>query len=270
MEISTINSLHSDTTSTLKYGCLYYNLQLNIAELVGPVYLDRDDINSFATVEDMKKISREESLSPEDWIKISTILEEHIKNAKTEEDFWLSIKDLLFMTCEYILMMRIGEVQGLPYKNILFDQNMIFLNQAWSKDAKAITPLKTRKVRFVYPTENILKLFFKCYGHENKKEGFSENNLIFGHNGFFSRTNVLRRLHSLEKQIETEKNITNHKLRHEIISNLLYENVDPTVIAEMAGHDKKMTVDNYNQSLEKAKKNLIKHLEKIYVPNIKI
>ena len=58
LNIRTINGLHSDVVSTLKYSTLFHNLEYNVAIMVGPVYVDRDNINSFITIDDMKKINK--------------------------------------------------------------------------------------------------------------------------------------------------------------------------------------------------------------------
>ncbi len=78
--------------------------------MIGPLYKDRDNINSFTTLDDMKKIDKENSLSPEEWEKMIKIFETKIQNTNDIEDKNIYIKDMLFFVCEYILMMRIGEV----------------------------------------------------------------------------------------------------------------------------------------------------------------
>lgn len=268
LSVGTINGLHSDVESTLKYGILFYNLQYNVAAMVGPVYEDRDNINSFITLEDMSKIGKEESLNGDEWEKIVRILETEISKEDDIEKKLIKIKDLLFYICEFILMMRVGEVQGLSYENIFYDRKIIFLNKAYSKDAKEITPLKNRKARIVYPTDTILQLFKKCEEEDAKYRDFDRKQLIFGYTKHFSRTTVLRRLKSIKDKAKISKNVTNHKLRHGIISNMLYENVDSTIVAEMAGHNKEMTMNVYNQSVRKAKEDLIEKLNQLYVPKI--
>ena len=268
LNIRTINGLHSDVVSTLKYATLFYKLEYNVAMMIGPLYKDRDNINSFTTLDDMKKIDKENSLSPEEWEKMIKIFETKIQNTNDIEDKNIYIKDMLFFVCEYILMMRIGEVQALSYDAILFDKKVIFLNKAYSKGVKDITPLKNRKTRFIYLPENVLNLFKYCLGEDRKFNNFKTTNYIFGWTNHFSRTNVLRRLKNVQKEAGIEENLTNHKLRHASISDMLYEKQDPTAIATMAGHNKEMTLNVYNQTLEKATQNLVTNLDKLYVPKI--
>lgn len=268
LSVGTINQLHSDTVSALKYATLFYGLKYNVAMMVGPVYEDRDNINGFVTLDDMNKIGKSEALSSDEWERMIRILEKRISDAIDAETKLLRTKDMLFYICEFILMMRIGEVQALSYDSILYERNIIFLNKAYSKDAKEVTPLKNRIARFVYPTKSILELFKYCEEEDSKYRDFDKKKLIFGYTGHFSRTTVLRNLKSLQTEANIDKNLTNHKLRHGIISNMLYENVDSTIIAEMAGHNKEMTMNVYNQSLNKAKDDLVQKLDKLYVPKI--
>ena len=70
------------------------------------------------------------------------------------------------------------------------------------------------------------------------------------------------------KELEIDKNLSNHKLRHSGISYQLYEGQDPTAIATFAGHNKEMTMNQYNQVLGVANKELVDSLSKLYVPKI--
>lgn len=267
LDIKTINGLHSDIESALKYATLFYGLKYNVAMMVGPIYEDRDNIDNFITIDDMNKIGKEESLNSYEWELIAKSLEKRINKEENLEKKVQCIKDLLFFVCEFILMMRIGEVQALDYESIIYDKKIIFLNKAYSKDAKKITPLKNRKVRFLYPTDFVLELFKICEEEDAKYIGFNRHQLIFGHTGHFSRTTMLRLLKTIAVENNIHKNLTNHKLRHGIISNMLYANADPSVVAEMAGHNKEMTFNVYNQSVNKAKVDLVEKLNTFYVPN---
>lgn len=269
LNIRTINGLHSDTVSTLKYGTLFYKLEYNVAMMVGPVYTDRDNINGFISIEDMKKINKEDSLDPNEWESITKYYEKLINEEKNEEKKIILIKEMLVIICEYVLMMRVGEVQGLSYDYIYFEKKFFFLNKAYSKDAKKITPLKNRETRFIYPPDTVLELFKICYEADKKYKEFKENDLVFGYTGHFSRTNILRRLKKLIIELDIDKNLTNHKLRHSNISYQLYEGQDPTAIATFAGHNKEMTMNEYNQVLGIANKELVDSLSKLYVPKIK-
>lgn len=266
LDTKTINGLHSDIESALKYATLFYGLKYNVAMMVGPIYEDRDNIDGFVSINDMNKIGKEESLNDHEWELIARSLEKRINKEKDTEKKVQCIKDLLFFICEFILMMRIGEVQALDYESIIYNRKIIFLNKAYSKDAKKITPLKNRKVRFLYPTDFVLDLFKACEEEDSKYIDFNRKQLIFGYTGHFSRTTMLRLLKTIALENDIRKNLTNHKLRHGIISNMLYANADPSAVAEMAGHNKEMTFNVYNQSVNKAKVDLVQKLNSFYVP----
>ena len=269
LNIRTINGLHSDVLSTLKYSTLFHNLEYNVAMMVGPLYTDRDNINGFISIEDMKKINKEDSLNPSEWILITKYYENLINAESDDEKKTILIKEMLVIICEYILMMRVGEVQALSYDYIYFGKKFIFLNKAYSKDAKKITPLKNRETRFIYLPDSVFELFILCYEADKKFKEFKEEDLVFGYTGHFSRTNILRRLKKIMKELDIDKNLSNHKLRHSGISYQLYEGQDPTAIATFAGHNKEMTMNQYNQVLGVANKELVDSLSKLYVPKIK-
>ena len=268
LNIRTINGLHSDVVSTLKYSTLFHNLEYNVAIMVGPVYVDRDNINSFITIDDMKKINKEDSLDPSEWELITKYYENLINAENNEEKKIILIKEMLVIICEYILMMRVGEVQAVSYDYIYFEKKFIFLNKAYSKNAKKITPLKNRETRFIYLPDSVFELFKLCYESDKKFKEFKKEDLVFGYTGHFSRTNILRRLKKIMKELEIDKNLSNHKLRHSGISYQLYEGQDPTAIATFAGHNKEMTMNQYNQVLGVANKELVDSLSKLYVPKI--
>lgn len=267
LAIGTINGLHSDIVATLKYAILFYDLKYNVAEMVGPIYESRDEINNFITLQDMESIGKAESVNDYEWEHFMHILEEKVLKCNDEEEKMLIIKDILFFSCEFVLMMRIGEVQALTYEDILYDMKKIFLNKSYSKDAKEIVPLKNRTTRFIYPTVKILELFKLCEEYDKTFAEFKRTNFIFGHTNYFSRTNVMRRLKKIQEQINPDKNLTNHKLRHGGISNMLYQRIDPTIVAEVSGHNKEMTMNVYNQSVSSAKHDLVNKLDTLYTPH---
>lgn len=266
LAIGTINGLHSDVVSTLKYAILFYNLNYNVAEMVGPIYESRDDVNNFITLQDMESIGKSEAVNDFEWKKIMQLMEQKVVECDDESEKILLIKDILFFSCEFILMMRVGEVQALTYEDILYDLKKIFLNKSYSKDAKEIVPLKNRTTRFIYPTPKLFELFKICEEYDSTFADFKKTDYIFGHTNHFSRTNILRRLKNLQNEINPEKELTNHKLRHGGISNMLYQKIDPTVVAEVAGHNKEMTLNVYNQSVLVAKQELVNKLDTLYTP----
>lgn len=49
---------------------------------------------------------------------------------------------MLFLTTEYILLTRVGETQAMRYYNLLFDNGMYNLYEAYCKRVKKVTPTK--------------------------------------------------------------------------------------------------------------------------------
>lgn len=263
-----INSMHCDVFSTLKYAMIFHKLDCNVAQMVGPLFEDRDDVKSFMSPEDMLKIDKEASISPEEWENIVEYLTVKIAKEKNVFNKIFCKKELLLYLLEYTLYMRIGEIQALTYDKVFLEESKIFLNAGYSKDAKKIVPLKTRKTRFVYFNDTI-KLLFKEIQEEDKKyNGINEKSFIFGYTKHFSRTSIRNRLQIMKNELGITKILHNHKCRHSGISTSLYNGADPTSVARTAGHSLKMTLEVYNQGLEKANQELVELQNKMYMPNL--
>ena len=72
----------------------------------------------------------------------------------------------------------------------------------------------------------------------------------------------------MKNELGITKILHNHKCRHSGISTSLYNGADPTSVARTAGHSLKMTLEVYNQGLEKANQELVELQNKMYMPNL--
>ena len=252
LNIRYINSMHNDINATFKYAVFKCGLKYNIIETVGKLYPNRDDIESFFNIKDMNKINKEPSISETEWKQICDYFSNRIKIAQKLDERLNRKKDLLLLIFEYVLYMRIGEVQG------------------YSKDSKKLTTLKTRNTRFVY-FENEIANFIKEIIKDEKKNGtYQDDKLIFGYSGYFNRSSIRNRTQKAKKVLGITKTLHNHKYRHSGISTSLYHKADPTAVAKQAGHSMKMTLEIYNQVLEEANQKLIEQQNNFYIPNINL
>lgn len=254
------NEIIHTVKSIILYGIKYYNLNPNLTDVLIDFKEDRDKVKA---VDPMKLINKQTIISPNDWEKISDAMEHLISEALPEEKERVT-KMMLFFTTEYILLTRVGETQGMTYKNLFFQQKIYCLYEAYNKRLKKVTPTKNRTSRILYISDALFMAFKKMYEIDSKKPGFKIDQYIFGGDKVFPRTTIDRYRTKLLKRANLGY-MTNHELRHAGISNAVHNNVDLSALADMSGHDKEMTLKVYTQTLKEANGLLINTLNNIKV-----
>ena len=249
--------------SILKYGIEFYNLNSNILIYIPDIQQNKDEVRKINCID---LIKQKTTISPDDWIKVADAMERLIKEAPKEKKNFVR-KMMLFFTVEYILLTRVGETQAMRYSNILFDLKIYNLYEAYNKRLKKITPTKNRKSRILYIPPTLYTLLKKVYLEDKKKDGFDENQFIFGNDKVFPRTTIDRYREKLFKYAGIDY-LTNHELRHAGISNAVHNEVDISALSDMAGHDKEIMLKIYVQTLNQSNSMLINTLDKIPLPNI--
>lgn len=209
------------------------------------------------------------SISPDDWEKFCKALETEIDEAEPQQKGTLIKLSLLF-SCEYILLIRVGEAQGLKYKNLVSNSGIYVLYEQWNKQLNKLAPLKNRKARLLYIPTEMVQTFNSIYNYLKQNFDICEDDLLFfseeNKNKPISRSTIDR----WRKKICQKANInytTNHEFRHAGISNAMHNEVDVSAISDMAGHTKEVMLSTYVQTLKKANTDLIKTLDNIYLPN---
>lgn len=263
----TINSILMTIISILEHGCKFYNLETNVFKKYGLINNDKDkpiDID----ISDFYKKNR--VISPDDWQKVAKVMENKI-NKSSQKNKLHYTKLSLFLTTEYILLTRVGETQGLKYKNFKFNQNMYLLYEAWNKRLKQITPTKNRKLRLLYIPQGLMKSYINLYEIAKEQDDFNENDFIFSSvndkNIPLSRSTIDRYRREIFK-LANVRYSTNHQLRHAGISNAMYNQVDVSALSDMAGHKKEIMFENYVQTLKNANQGLIENLNQLYIPTL--
>lgn len=256
-----INGIILVTKSVISFGVTFYNLDANLLKFINPIQENRDIIQK---PDPLELINKKTILSPSDWKKIAKAMENTINEGKENEKLFLT-KMMLFFTTEYILLTRVGETQGLKYSNLLFDYSIYSLYEAWNKRTKSLTPTKNRKARILYIPTSLLNAFRNLYSIDSKRDDFSLDEFIFGSSKVFPRSTIDRYRKALLEKAGVNY-LTNHELRHAGISNAMHNEVDASALSDMAGHDKEIMYKIYVQTLKESNSDLIKTLDKLYVP----
>ena len=172
---------------------------------------------------------------------------------------------LLLITCEYVLFLRVGEAQGLKWKNLY--EKVYVLYEAWNKRLYRTSPLKNRDKRLLYIPDNLIIALENLRKIQQKQGVYNENGFIFGNKSPISRSSIDRFRNEVCKKAGIKK-FNNHFLRHAGESYALANKVDPTTIATMAGHKLEMMLDTYISTVESSNKYMVQTLNKIKVPLI--
>lgn len=132
--------------------------------------------------------------------------------------------------------MRYGEVAGLTFDSLNYEEDIIDVSKAWSDLDKQVIPTKTR-VRRTIKIENKIMRMLRKQVEEQMFSKYNKGKFVFADSKGAPPTNVNtnRILYELCKQAEI-KQISFHCLRHTHASILIYNGMELTAIAKRLGH----------------------------------
>lgn len=147
--------------------------------------------------------------------------------------FWLALQ----------FGLRLGEVQGLQWKNIDLDNKILHVEQAYHEEEKKLGGLKTdasyRSISISVQQAHFL---------QEKKKQSSDNDLVAPNvkGEFLMKGNIRRAMEVICKRSRVPK-ITFHELRHTHATLLLEMNEHPKIVQQRLGHVKvETTMDIYS------------------------
>lgn len=146
--------------------------------------------------------------------------------------FWLALQ----------FGLRLGEVQGLKWKNIDFENKLLFVEQAYHEEQKKMGRLKTKASKRVIPISDKQLKFLSV------RKDASESDLIASNaiGGYLNQRNIRRTMDILCGKLKI-KRITFHELRHTHATLLLEMNEHPKIVQQRLGHVKvETTLDIYS------------------------
>ncbi|CUQ99446.1 phage integrase [Lactobacillus phage EV3] len=128
--------------------------------------------------------------------------------------------------------MRLGEIQGLMWKDIDFENNMINVNRSWNALSKEYIPTKTESsIRSIQVNKKIMELLKELKQNDNSVVFLNQFGTIPTSNAV---NKVLRE--SLSKLNINRQGFHFHSLRHTHVAFLLYHHVDIYIISKRLGH----------------------------------
>ena len=151
--------------------------------------------------------------------------------------------------------MRLGEVLGLTFRSIDFDNYNIHVTQAVSVDQELKAP-KAHSMRYItvnkdfidQMSEQLIKV--DALQQKNKKY-WQENDLVFPDPvGRPIRAHtVSQRFRKIKASINLRKELTHKNLRHTFATDLISNGFDIKTVQEMMGHRLSSTTEQYYQGL---------------------
>ena len=173
----------------------------------------------------------------------------------------------LFMTL-YYSGMRTGEILGLTWSDIDFDNRTINVNKSVS--GTKITTTKTESsTRIITMPKHVMHLLGKLRLYQATKYGFEPkmNYVVFGK--FTSNISATALGVNYDKYIELSdvKRIRLHDFRHSHASYLINKGVIISVVAARLGHaNVSMTLDTYSHLYPSTERDAVAHMEDDFKP----
>lgn len=227
LEISTItkNKILGVLKNIMNYAEEYYNYKVRYLSTL-PNFQKRVDERSDKVV-----VYNEETFS---------IFIKHTRNI---------LEKTIFNTLFYTGM-RVGELRGLTWNDISFDNHYIDINKQITskvpgKRQLVLTPKSESSFRQIQIPKRLTTILKKWYELRTTQIGFEMSWRVFGDSGVITEN----RLRRMVKQITAESGlpyIKLHEFRHSYTTMLHSKGVDPKVIQAQTGHSTvQITLDTY-------------------------
>jgi integrase len=161
----------------------------------------------------------------------------NLKTLKTIKTIKPYISSLLASKCG----LRIGEICGLTWDNIDFDNKLMIINKQWGKNKSGIWEFKKLKSFKSYRTVPIPYSVIKELVILKQSYPININNRILNINNKDAFSSNIKKIYK-----KSGFNISIHELRHTYATNLIAKGIDFKTAAKLLGHDVKQTMNTYS------------------------
>ena len=217
------------------------------------VFEDYLDINPLDKVR-RPRISEAERMPPATFttVEFNRYLEACGKwDAIAEQNPWYALMCYVARTTG----MRLGEVSGLTFRSIDFDNYNIHVTQAVSVDQELKAP-KAHSMRYITVNKDFIdqiseQLIKVDTLQQKNKKYWQENDLVFP-DPFGRPLNthtVSQRFRIIKNSIDLRKELKHKNLRHTFATDLISNGFDIKTVQEMMGHRLSSTTEQYYQGL---------------------
>ena len=159
----------------------------------------------------------------------------------------------LFFTFLWVTGVRIGEAQGVHFRDIDFDNKTVTISKSINTKKKGVlyivNPTKTKKVRIIELPDDFLNELKPYYEEQEKIIDWNGSRFLFGFNKPLPNTTIDK---------ERIKYISSHCFRHSHASLLLASGIDIKSVSERLGHkDVVETLNTYAHVLPSNREKII-------------
>ncbi|MDH6367038.1 MULTISPECIES: site-specific integrase [unclassified Breznakia] len=189
--------------------------------------------------------------------------EQFLKAIQYELDFqWYCMLSILYLTG-----MRKGEVRGLQWRDINFNDGTIIINRHVNdkikkesrksdEEQRVITGRKNGGMHVVAMDMNTKSLLQKQYEHESKKSHYRDSYYVFGGEKPIGQNTLKRHLDKIA-DLANEPRITVHGLRHSHVSYLISKGLNAYEIANRIGDTVEMVLNVYGHQFPVPQQNIV-------------
>ena len=151
--------------------------------------------------------------------------------------------------------MRLGEVLGLTFRAIDFDNYNIYVRQAVSSNRSLKAP-KAHSIRYITVNKDFIDQISEQLQkidalQQQNKEYWNDNNLVFPDpvGNPLSPFTASARLSLIRKKLGLRKELSHKNLRHTFATDLISNGFDIKTVQEIMGHKLSSTTEQYYQGL---------------------
>lgn len=198
------NKCYTVFSNLLNFGVKELNLEKNWILEIDNFKISQEEKQKIKVTEKIKYITYEQ-------------FEQLISNV--DDDFWFTFFNFLYFTG-----VRIGELQGLKWCDINFEEKYVSINKTLTTKVKGVTwkltSTKNLKNRRIDIDKNLIKNLQTFYIQRKKLKGFDNNWFVFGDLEPLKehRIDTNREKYFIKAKLSE---ITNHEFRHSHVSFLI-------------------------------------------------
>lgn len=235
--ISTLNGTRGHLSALFNYAIKHQYISYNPVHSV-PAFKDPNQIDEV----------REKSVwSPDEFKTFISVI---------DNEKWK-----VFFTFLWSTGVRIGEAQGVMFKDVDFDNGRVKIYKSIDTKQKGkpyvINPTKTKRSREIELPQKLTEMLRSYCDKYRKKSDYDEEKFLFGYNKPLPNTTINK---ARTKYIDLSgvKNISLHCFRHSHATLLLSYGIDIKSVADRLGHkDVKETLNTYAHVLKSNKDKIL-------------
>ena len=175
----------------------------------------------------------------------------------------------IFFTFLWVSGVRIGEAQGVMFKDIDFKEKTVKISKSIDTKQKGkpyvINPTKTKKMRIIELPESFMQMLRPYYEYGKKIDGWNKERFLFGFDKPLPNSTID---YQRNRYISAAgvKYISSHCFRHSHATLLLSSGIDIKSVSERLGHkDVEETLNTYAHVLPRNKSRILSLLDETII-----